>query len=149
MPDRFYEETEWLPAIIIGGMAVCFVIAALLLRQLPILFPAGLMALMAVTLFWRVTVTFDELSVRFGIWGITAARVARIEAQSAEAFGRKWDGVNWPVRRISDVVAQGGGKELGVLIRSTKGDFWIQSRRPEDLARALTTAWSLHSNSGT
>jgi len=143
MPDRFYDEAEWLPAIVIGGMAVCFVIAALLLRQWPILIPAGLTTFMAVTLFWRVAVTFDELSVRFGIWGISVCRISRIDARSAEVFGRKWDGVNWPVRRVADIAAHAGGKERGALVRTAKGDFWIQSRRPESLVEALKMAWNL------
>jgi hypothetical protein len=143
MPDRVYEETEWLPAIILGVTAVGFAVVAAVARQWAMTPPAGLMLLLAVTLFWRVALTFDELTVRFGIWGISVCRISRIDAQSAEVFARKWDGMNWPVRRVTDISAHVGGKERGALVRTAKGDLWIQSRRPESLVEAVRIAWYL------
>jgi hypothetical protein len=147
MSGRLYGDTEWLPSIILVCTAACFAIVAAVTRLSPLLPPAGILMLMAVSLYWRTTVTFDELAVRFGIWGITVFKASRVEVQSAEVYGRRWDGVNWPVRRIRDVTAQGGGKERGVLIRSTKGDFWVQSRRPEGFVQALAKGWGLPAGS--
>jgi len=143
MPDRLYEETDWLATIIITCAAAGFAIAAAIARQLPLLFPAGLMVLMAISFYCRTRVTIDELTVRFGIWRIPALRLSRIEVQSAQAYARKWDGVNFQVRRIRDIAAQGGGSERGVLIRSARGDFWVQSRRADAFLQALATGWGL------
>jgi hypothetical protein len=143
MPSKLYEETDWLASLLVGGMMLVFLGIAAVWQVWPLLFPAGLMLLMAISLYCRTTVTLDELSVRFGVLRICALRLGRLDVLSAEVYDRKWDGVNFQVRRIADVATQRGGNERGVLLRSGRGDFWVQSRQPEQFVQALVTGWGL------
>jgi hypothetical protein len=146
MPDRIYEETDWLASILLLVVGAGFTVMAAVMRQWPMLIPTAVLALLALSLYCRTTLTLGELSVRFGFLGIPALRLTRLEVLSAQVYGRKWDGVNFQVRPIRDVAAQRGG-ERGVLIRSVRGDFWIQSRREEQFVQALADRWQLPTGS--
>jgi hypothetical protein len=138
-----YEETDRRATWTLAALAIAFGVGAIV-SQREMLVPAALMAFMALTFSIRIRVDTSELSVRFGVWGIPIFRAAREEVQAIRPFQKRWDGVNWPVRRIRDAEMQSGGGSLpGVLIRSEKGDVWISSREPDELARTVAAHWGI------
>jgi hypothetical protein len=139
-----YEQTEWLPAQVIAVAAAGFALAAAILRQ-PALLPMVLIsALIAALVFTRVALHEDRLTVTFGIARIPVLRLPRSEVQSARVYMKRWDGVNWPVRRIADVVRQEDAKgEPGVLLRTARGELWLMTRRAAELQQALVTYYAL------
>lgn len=101
-----------------------------------IFFTVGLLLFMGLLFILEIVVTPEEFVLKLAlVWPFF--RRQRYEIRQAEVYDKKWDGVNWYIRRIRDVEGQRGGKDAGVLLHCQDGDFWIQTRRGEELVAAL------------
>ncbi len=147
--STIYQQTDWLFAGIAAAFTVAFLIIAAGARDTVLLMLAGLVALLVVAFYpCRITVYSDRLAVRLGVWRLTMFSVEREEVESARAYRKRWDGVNWPVGRVRDLEGQSRGGLLlpGVLLRCRRGGFWVSTvgtHRSEALVGALASAWGV------